>query len=691
MRPGRQAALQPPHIAPMKHALTAPTLLRFERLGAVSLSPSGDLAVATLSQVDLAGNRMRNSLWLFHTDGREPRRLTTGGAKDSAPAFSPDGLGIAFTGEREQQGRQDTSAQLYLLPLDGGEARRVTDFKPGIGAYRWLPDSRHLVFIAWVWPERRGTKAQNQRHDQERQRQDTGLVTQEAQYRYWNANLPQGRVPHLHLLDTHTGKVRDLFEGTGYELPRDEPGLAHFDISPDGRELVFAHDPSPVKAGGQRWELVTLTLRNRRFERIAHRPEWDFTAPRYSPCGTRLAAIATPVKRRDSPFGHASYGRLAVWPRSRPFQASDARPWHLDPQAPLQWEADGQALWFTAEERGRCHAWRHEPAHGTFTKAVEGGWVQGLAVQGSGAHATVLTLRDGAAHPARLFARRGTQERRLEHFNDDILRGLRLGATEEQVVKGAQGDPVQLWITYPHGFNPAKARKHAALQVIHGGPYSASGDTFSYRWNPHVFAAMGFVVVQANYHGSSGFGEAFRTSILGRQGELELQDLKAADRWIQRQPWVDPSRVYASGASYGGFLVAWMNGHWRPWPKGPIRAYICHAGVLDRRATWSADSYTQRHKDLAATYWEQPERLAAQSPVEHAARMDTPTFVIHGAQDFRVPDHNGLAYYNTLKARGVDARLLWFPDEGHWVMKPHNALQWYAQFEDWLQRHGSKG
>jgi dipeptidyl aminopeptidase/acylaminoacyl peptidase len=134
-----------------------------------------------------------------------------------------------------------------------------------------------------------------------------------------------------------------------------------------------------------------------------------------------------------------------------------------------------------------------------------------------------------------------------------------------------------------------------------------------------------------------------------------------------------------------------MNGHWRPWPKGPIRAYICHAGVLDRRATWSADSYTQRHKDLAATYWDQPERLAAQSPVEHAARMDTPTFVIHGAQDFRVPDHNGLAYYNTLKARGVDARLLWFPDEGHWVLKPHNALQWYAEFESWLVRHGCRG
>jgi dipeptidyl aminopeptidase/acylaminoacyl peptidase len=671
--------------------LTPQSLLKLDRLGALALSPRGDQAVASVSQIDLKANRLRSNLWLLPLDQGTPRLLTTGGLKDGAPAFSPDGLQLAFTSEREQQGQCDTRPQLYLLPLAGGEARRISDYEPGVGAFRWMPDGQRIVFISWVWPNLRGAKAQSRRHRETRQQQATGLVTQEAQYRYWSANLPQGRVAHLHLLDIRTGKVIDLFEGTPYELPRDEPGLANFDISPDGRELAFTHDPAPVKAGGQRWELVKLTLRGRRFERLTERTDWDFSAPRYSPCGTQIAAIATPVQRRDVPFAHASIGRLAVWPQVRRFRASDARPWHLDPQPHLQWEADGHALWFAAEERGRCHAWRHDLRSGAFSKEVQGGWVQALAVQGSGDTATVLTLRDGAAHPARVYARRGAQERRLDRFNDDILQRLKLGATEEQTVKGAMGDALQLWITYPAGFNPAKAKKHAALQVIHGGPYSASGDTFSYRWNAHVFAAMGFVVVQANFHGSSGFGEAFRTSILGRQGELELQDLKAADGWIQRQPWVDKSRVYAAGASYGGFLVAWMNGHWRPWPKGPIRAYICHAGVLDRRATWSADSYTQRHKDLAATYWDQPERLAAQSPVEHAARMDTPTFVIHGAQDFRVPDHNGLAYYNTLKARGVDARLLWFPDEGHWVLKPHNALQWYAEFESWLVRHGCRG
>lgn len=675
---------------PMKKIIDASTLLQFERLGAPALSPDGELAVATLSQVDLEGNRLRTNLWLMGTQGQAPRPLTTGG-KEAAPAFSPDGQHIAFTAERDQQGQKDSSPQLYLLPLSGGEAHRISDFKPGIGAFRWMPDGRHIAFIAWVWPELRGSKAQNQRHADWSACKATGLLTDQTQYRYWNANLPQDRIAHLHLLDTQTGKVTDLFEGSAYELPRDEPGLNTFDVSPDGRRICFTHDPATVKAGGQRWELVELTLRGRRFESITPSTAWDFNAPRYSPDGGSIAALATPVKRSDTRFGHASFGRLAIWPTHRAFKPSDARAWHLDPQGPLQWEQDGQALWCTAEDRGRCHAWRFDRSHSSFTKRVEGGWVQALCVQGSGLNTTVLTLRDGAAHPARLYAQHGAKEQRLERFNDEVLNTLRLGTTEEHTIKGALGDPIQLWITYPANFDPKSKKKQAALQVIHGGPYSASGDTFGYRWNPHVFAAMGFVVVQANYHGSSGFGEAFRTSILGRQGELELQDLKAADQWIQRQPWVDKSRVYASGASYGGFLVAWMNGHWKPWPKGPIRAYICHAGVLDRRATWSADSYTQRHRDLGGTYWEQPHRLAAQSPVEHAARMDTPTFVIHGAQDFRVPDQNGLAYYNTLKARGVDAQLLWFPDEGHWVMKPHNALQWYAAFEAWLVRHGARG
>jgi dipeptidyl aminopeptidase/acylaminoacyl peptidase len=191
-------------------------------------------------------------------------------------------------------------------------------------------------------------------------------------------------------------------------------------------------------------------------------------------------------------------------------------------------------------------------------------------------------------------------------------------------------------------------------------------------------------VAAVNYHGSSGFGFAFRDSIMGRQGRLETEDIEAATDWLLAKPWTDRRRLFAAGGSYGGFLVAWMNGNV---PAGRYRAYVCHAGVFDRLLTFSADSYTQRPKDLHALYWENPAKVRAQSPSSFAHRMATPTLVIHGNNDYRVPDANGLAYYNTLQARGVPARLVWFPDENHWVLKPRNSRLWYREFFDWLSAH----
>jgi dipeptidyl aminopeptidase/acylaminoacyl peptidase len=271
---------------------------------------------------------------------------------------------------------------------------------------------------------------------------------------------------------------------------------------------------------------------------------------------------------------------------------------------------------------------------------------------------------------------------RLERFNDALLRQVDFGRLKEVSITGALGEPVQMWLFFPPGFD--RKRKHPVNQVIHGGPFNAAGDTFSYRWNPNVLASRGHVLAQVNFHGSSGFGFAFRDSLIGRQGELELQDIEAGTDWLLCQPWIDASRVYATGGSYGGFLVAWMNGHV---PPGRYQACVCHAGVFDRIATFSADSYPERPKDLAARFWEDMPKVLAQSPHHFAGQMNTPTLIIHGAQDFRVPDCNGLAYYNTLKARGVDARLLWFPDENHWVLKARNSKQWYGEFLDWLDAH----
>ena len=651
-------------------------LWAFERVGGVALSPDGAQAVCSVSRYSMSENKGQTHLWLLSTFGGAPRQLTHCGEKDGQAAWSPDGSQVAFVGKREQQGAKDEAPQLYLIAPDGGEARRVSHYAPGIEAFKWMPDGKRIVFVAWVWPELKGAKAQAKRQKAFNERKESGYATSEALYRYWDHQVPLGRVPHLHLLDVATGRVTDLFEATSYELARTEASAADFDIAPDGRCLVFTHDPQPEKRIDNCHALVELNLKSRKFETIAQDAAWDFDAPRYSPNGDRIAFVAAHLGKKHTMPGHlALLTRGATKDRWQVLSAD----WDHSVHGPLRWAAQGDAVHFTAEDRARSHLYRYTLASRTASVVAAGGWVQGFDVQAD----VAVSVADALMHPSRVHATRaGAAPLRLERFNDELLGKLRLGHIEEVDVEGALGEPVQMWLTCPPGFNAKK--KYPVLHVIHGGPHAASGDTFHYRWNSHLFAAQGYVVAGMNYHGSSGFGHAFLDSITHRWGELELQDIEAATDWLIKQPWVDRQRVFAAGGSYGGYMVAWMNGHVKP---GRYRAYVCHAGCFDWTAMFSDDAYTWQAKELGAWYWDDPAQVNRQSPITHAAKMQTPTLVTHGALDYRVPDQQGLAYYNTLKAKGVDARLLWFPDENHWVLKPRNSRLWYSEVLAWLKRH----
>ncbi len=656
-----------------RKAISVDDLWKFERLGAPALSPDGTQAVCTLQSWSMDENRGQTSLWLLSTFGGGPRRLTSCGEKDGQPAWSPSGERIAFVARREQQGSKDDGAQLYAIAPDGGEARRISHFAPGIEAFKWLPDGQRIAFVAWVWPELRGSAAQARRYKEFKERKESGYATSEAQYRYWDHHVPMGRVAHLHLLDVATGRVVDLFEGTPYELSRAEPDVNCFDVSPDGRRIVFAFDPGEEKRMDNCRALAEIELRTRRVTVIAQDKAWDMEAPRYSPDGRRIAFLAAHQGRK-----HTMPAQLALLERGERWKVVSAA-WDHALHAPLRWDDDGQSVCFAAEHEARNHLWRFDLRSRGATRIFPGGWVQGFDAAGG----VVAVAADAMDHPVRLHALRdGEPPRRLERFNDELLATLRLGTHEDVRFQGAQGDEVQMWLVYPPGFDAR--RKYPVLHNIHGGPHAASGDTFHYRWNNHALAAQGYVVACVNYHGSSGFGYAFLDSITHRWGELELQDIEAATNWLLKKPWSDRRRVFASGGSYGGYLVAWMNGHVKP---GRYQAYVCHAGCFDWVSMFAEDAYTWFPRELGAPYWDDMARVHAQSPHAFAAAMKTPTLVIHGALDYRVPDGQGLAYYNTLKARGVDARLLWFPDENHWVLKPRNSKLWYAEFFEWLKRH----
>jgi dipeptidyl aminopeptidase/acylaminoacyl peptidase len=663
-------------------AFTIDDLWALDRVGAPSLSPNGHQAVASVTTASMHDNHSRSRLWLLSTEGAAPRALTHCGDRDGQPAWSPGGDLIAFLARREQQGEKDAAAQLYLIAPDGGEARRAASLATGVEAFKWFPDGRRIAFISWVWPELRGAQAQARRLQAWQARKETGVVTEETLYRYWDRTLPPGRVPHLHVLDVGTGRVRDLFEGTPLELNRAEPTAHGFDIAPDGSRIVFAFDPAPVKHLDGRSALVEIDVATGKWHTRVHDIDWDVKAPCYSPDGDRIAFVASHQGRKHTLPGQLAVaerltadGRPADGPGLLAWQVVSAA-WDHDVTPPLRWEADGQAVLLLAEDRGTRPLWRFDLPDARAERVTTHGVVNGFDKQ---AGVTVVNL-DSLTQPPHLLALvPGAAPRRIDRFNDRLLARRAMGRHDTLDLPGALGDPVQVRLVYPPDFDPA--RRWPVLHLLHGGPHSAFGDNWHWRWNHQVLAAAGYVVACVNYHGSSGFGHAFLDAITHRWGELELQDIEATSDWLLAQPWADRDRLYAAGGSYGGYLTAWMNGRV---PAGRYAAYVCHAGCFDWVAMFADDAYVWHAKELGAHYWDDPARVAAQSPHSFAAQMSTPTLVTHGAQDFRVPDAQGLAYYNTLKARGVKARLLWFPDENHWIVKPRNNRLWYCEVLAWL-------
>jgi dipeptidyl aminopeptidase/acylaminoacyl peptidase len=241
-----------------------------------------------------------------------------------------------------------------------------------------------------------------------------------------------------------------------------------------------------------------------------------------------------------------------------------------------------------------------------------------------------------------------------------------------------------MWVLYPPDFDPTK--KWPLVQVVHGGPHNGITTDFSYRWNPHLWAAQGYVVGIVNFHGSSGFGQAFTDSITGDYGTKPMEDILKATDWFEQQPWIDKTRMAAAGGSYGGYMVAYLNGH-----TDRFKAYICHAGVYSYHSQMASDVVRGRERALGAFPWKDMEKIDRQSAQRFAGNFKTPTLVLHGEKDYRVPVTQGFEYYNTLKQKGVPARLVYFPDENHWVLKPQNSKVWHREVFAWLDKYIGKG
>jgi dipeptidyl aminopeptidase/acylaminoacyl peptidase len=660
-----------------KNRLTAEELWKIERPAQPTLSPDGAQACVSVSAYDMEENKGRASLWLLSSFGGEPRRLTSAGEKDGEPQWSPDGRWIAFVAKRPAPDgdKGDEESQVYLIAPDGGEARRLTDMPTGAFGIKWFPDSRRIAFLSWVWPDVKGLDKLAKRYRRFKDDKVKAHVVEHSAYRFWDHWLSDGRVLHVLSVEIDGGRIRDLFAGSRYEIVKADPSAHSYDISPEGDEIVFPFDPAEDKRFDHEHALVALDLRKGRFRTLTAGSTLNHESPRYSPDGRWIAHLTQDL--RKSPI---AAHRLTLIDRRSGKSDIVKGAWDRSVHAPLAWSGDSQSVLFAAEDDARTHLFRWQIGKRAPAVFVRGGTVMDFAVAG----ATVSFVRNTMSTPPAVFVVDGDGERRVDRFNDNVMARVRLGEVKEFRIKGFGGDEVQMWVIYPPDFDPAK--RWPLLHNIHGGPHSTWGDNFHFRWNNHAFAAQGYVVACVNYHGSSSFGEAFKASIDHEFGKRELVDVEAGTDFMLKQGYIDPQRLVAAGGSYGGYMVAWMNGH-----TDRYKAYVCHAGCFDWVAMFSDDAWYWHPKELGAWYWDDMKRVESQNPRARAKRMKTPTLVIHGLLDYRVPDSQGLAYYNTLKAKGVDARLVFFPDENHWILKPQNSRLWYREFFAWLARYVETG
>jgi len=650
-----------------KH-LTVEHLWQCERLGTPSISPDGKWLVVDQSSYSMESNDSATQLWLYSVDGKARKQLTSAGKKNTAPEWSPDGKAIAFCAKREG----DDEPQLYVIAPDGGEARRVTTLSTGVASIRWFPDSRRIAAISWVWPDLKTDAQQAKRRKDHKESKVQAKLVEVDNYRHWDRWICDGTRPHLFEINVASGAAKDLFAGKPWSLTQGDPGANDFAISPDGSELAWVQQKDVTRLTDPS-TLLLLNLKSRKTKTIDLGKMW-LTSPVYSHDGTRMVVLATPA---DAPSQHTrlmlidrktgKFERLAAtWPRSVGTYGS---------ANPL-WSADDSAIVFAAEDSGVQHLWSLALDAAAPKVISRGGHIMSFS-QSADSKSTVYT-KASIDHPARLFALDDKGDRRIDRLNA-FLEKVPFGKWESRTVKGWQGEPIQTFVIYPPNYDAKK--KYPLLHSIHGGPHAAHMDTWHYRWNVQAFAAQGYVVAAVNYHGSAGFDEKFLGSIDGDLGPRELADTEAVTDILIKEGIVDKNKLYAAGGSYGGYMVAWMNGH-----TDRYKAYVCHAGVYNWVSQFGDDGYLWLNQELGVWPWEDLEKYQSQSPHTFAKNFKTPTLVIHGELDYRVPYYEGLEYYNTLRAKGIAARLLVYPDENHWILKPQNSRLWYREFFAWLKR-----
>jgi dipeptidyl aminopeptidase/acylaminoacyl peptidase len=644
---------------------TATELMKLKRLTDPQLSPDGTQVAYVLTEIDLAGAARNAELWLAPVAGGEPRRLTSNPASDTRPRFSPDGRSLGFLSTR------DGSSQVWQIDLRGGEAKKLSSLATGVDAFEWLGGSR-LALVSEVFPACGADDACNAKRLAEAGKPSSARAYDELLYRHWDT-WDDGRRSHVLALTLEGGSLLDLTPG-GDDAPPFNLGGEDWGVAPDGEEVCVAKKDAKGEAWHTNAELYVVPAAGGALKLVSDSPGYD-SGCRYSPDGRWLAYRSMPRAGYE-----ADRYRLVVYDRASGARRTLTESFDRSVDVAV-FSADSKTLYFTAEDRGVSPVFSVPVAGGAVSTVLAGpGTIGDLGVARDGRTlvATLATL----THPAEVvrFGVDGKGLARVTRVNDEFLKGFALAAGESVSYTGAAGKSVQAWVVRPPGFDAAKA--YPLLVIVHGGPQSVFPDGWSFRWNAQVFASAGYVVFMPNPRGSTGWGQEFVDDINRDWGGKVYDDVTKGTDFALMLPGVDKTRVAAAGASYGGFMINWLAGH-----TDRYRALVTHSGVFDLVSMYfSTEELWFPEWEFGGPYWSQPESYGRHNPRDHVKNFKTPTLVVHGERDYRVPLEQGLSMFTALKRQGVPARLVTFPDEGHWILKPQNSVRWYAEVIGWLDR-----
>ena len=655
--------------------LTAEDLVALDRVSAPILSPDGKRVVYALREADVAENKAVTSLWIQSVDGSTPaRRLTSASASAMSAQFSADGASLYFLSPRSG------SMQVWRLPLAGGEAQPVTAYALDVGSYRVSPDDKRIAVSMEVFSDCQDLACTSKRLEETAAKKSTGMVYEHLFVRHWDT-WKDGRRSQLFTATIGNDGYAGMPVKVTREIDGDVPskpfgGSEEYTWSPDGKSLVFAariagksepwstnfdlyHVPADASAAP-----VNLTGDN---------PAWD-TGPVFSADGRTLYYLA--MKR---PGFEADRFALMEKQLSNGATREIAPDWDFSAHG-ITLSADGKRIYAAVDDTGNHPIHIIDIASGKARRLPGVGMVEGFDL----GRDTLVFTRSTLTSPAQVYAARpdGSGERVLSAFNQQALADVRLGEYEQFSFAGWNGEAVHGYVVKP--WNHAPGVKYPVAFIIHGGPQGSMGNNFHYRWNPQTYTGAGFAAVFIDFHGSTGYGQAFTDSISGDWGGKPLEDLQKG--WaaaLAKYDFLDADRACALGASYGGYMINWIAGNWNePW-----KCLVNHDGVFDTHAMgYVTEELWFTEWENGGPAFENPANYEKFNPRNHVAKWRVPMLVVQGEKDYRVPVDQALSAFTALQRRGIESQLLYFPDENHWVLKPQNSIQWHNTVKDWLLR-----